>query len=170
MTTIILLSACWRMEVLGFSVFFSTPSHSVCIYPHPAHVDCFHPIILSVLFRALLSCNSTPLSTFSAAFFLEAAGNFPERMNWTKKTCKQWSASVSDETAVAEVGAHVELLHDAANMDKNNSALLLEALDCKSSFPSLLVSARTCFLSVTIASTPPQQQQPRILRHTTQET
>jgi len=32
---------------------------------------------------------------------------------------------VSDETAVAEVGAHVEQQHDAANMDNNNSALLL---------------------------------------------
>jgi hypothetical protein len=32
---------------------------------------------------------------------------------------------VSDKTAVAEVGAHVELLHDAANMGNNNSALLL---------------------------------------------
>jgi hypothetical protein len=32
---------------------------------------------------------------------------------------------MSDETVVAEVGAHVMLLHDAANMDNNNSALLL---------------------------------------------
>jgi hypothetical protein len=31
---------------------------------------------------------------------------------------------MNDETAVAEVGAHVVLLHDAANMDNNNSALL----------------------------------------------
>jgi hypothetical protein len=114
------------MEVLGFSVFFSTPTHSVCIYPHPAPVDCFHTLSFfpssSVPFGPTIQ---PPLSTFSAAFFLEAAGNFPERMKGTKKACKQWSASVSDETADAEVGAHVELLHDAANMDNNNSAVLL---------------------------------------------
>jgi hypothetical protein len=30
---------------------------------------------------------------------------------------------VSDATAIAEVGADAELLHDAANIDSNNGAL-----------------------------------------------
>ncbi len=124
-TTIILLSACWRMEVLGFSVFFFTPTHSVCIYPHPAPVDCFHPIILSVLFRALLSYNSTSLEQILSGFLLGSSRKLPWTNEGTKKACKKWSASMSDETIVAEVGAHVVLLHDAANMDNNNSALLL---------------------------------------------
>jgi hypothetical protein len=42
-------------------------------------------------------------------------------MKGTKKAYQQWSASMSDETAVAKVGEHVELLHDAANMDNNNT-------------------------------------------------
>jgi len=60
-TIITLLSACWRMEVLGFSVYLSTPS-SCRLLPHP--------IILSVFFPALLSYNSTPLEHILSGFLL----------------------------------------------------------------------------------------------------